>query len=112
MPTFTRTEVTLTMPPLTPAQTLGLKRLFSAVPGGHGWASPMGCTGHYMDPRVAKALGTYGLVENRTRTLRSGRVEYSHSYLTWRGAYVAWELCGSPALGQHPRWTGDTLTFP
>jgi hypothetical protein len=100
------------MPPLTPAQTLALKRLFCSVQGGRGWASPVGSTGQHLHPRVAKALGTYGLVENRTRTLRSGRVEYSFSYLTWRGAYVAWELCGCPALDQQPRWTGDTLTFP
>jgi hypothetical protein len=96
-------------PDLTPAQTLALKRMFAVCQGVR--CSGINSTGHYLDPRVARALGTHGLVENRNRTLRTGREEYGHSYLTWKGAYVAWELCGSPALGAHPRWDNGVPTF-
>ncbi len=97
-------------PDLTPAQTLAIKVMFAHCQHFRGGSGP-GNTEHYLDPRVARALGTHGLVENRNRTLRTGREEYAHSYLTWKGAYVGWELCGCPTLGMYPRWDNGVPTF-
>jgi len=96
----------MNIPELTAPQTLALKRMFSSVQGA-GWSHPsaMGQVGSGLDPRVAKTLCEHGLVENRIRTLRTGREVYSHSALTWKGAHVAWELCGCPALGTSAKWT-------
>jgi len=88
------------IPKLTPTQATYLKRMFSFHQGGDSTTSPLGRVGMGLDPRVAKKLGELGLVENRTRKLRgSGREVYDCSYLTWKGGYIAWLLCGSPDVG-------------
>jgi hypothetical protein len=81
--------LTITIPALTGAQQRDLLKLLrgGCLPPKLGCGSRQGVTA-----RTRTALAEAGLVVNMERRLRSGRMEYDLTYLTYLGAHVAQTL--------------------